>query len=151
MMECSNKGICDRSTGLCDCFEGFEGLACERTSCPNDCSMSGVCYTAKQLAENAGRVYETPWDASKFVGCVCDEGFHGPDCRYGKALPIFIMFLLFSVVDCPTGPDILGGYGNEAGRECSGRGVCDYETGVCSCFKGFTGKKCQSQSFLITG
>jgi len=45
--------------------------------------MQGVCYTAKQLAEDAGRVYETPWDADKFVGCVCDIGFRGPDCRLG--------------------------------------------------------------------
>lgn len=88
-LECSNRGICDRSTGMCDCFENFEGIACERTICPNDCSMSGVCYTQRQLAEDAGRIYETPWDADKNVGCVCDLGFRGPDCR---------------LVECPSGP-----------------------------------------------
>jgi hypothetical protein len=87
-MECSNKGICDRSTGLCNCFPGFEGIACERTTCPNDCNQVGVCYNAKQLAENAKRVYETPWDATKFVGCVCDKGFRGPDCRLGILLHV---------------------------------------------------------------
>jgi len=32
--------------------------------------------------------------------------------------------------------------GNEAGRDCSGRGVCDYEFGECRCFAGFGGEEC---------
>jgi hypothetical protein len=27
--ECSNKGICDRDTGTCACFEGYSGSACQ--------------------------------------------------------------------------------------------------------------------------
>jgi len=50
-MECSNKGICDRKTGTCDCFDGYEGTACVRASCPNDCSGHGTCETIKELAE----------------------------------------------------------------------------------------------------
>jgi len=102
IVECSNKGICDRYTGFCECFPNFEGknvthstkvnetietykgIACERTICNNDCSMQGVCYTASQLAEEAGRVYSTPWDANKNTGCVCDIGFRGPDCSMGN-------------------------------------------------------------------
>lgn len=26
---CSNRGLCDRATGICQCFEGHTGLACE--------------------------------------------------------------------------------------------------------------------------
>ena len=29
--ECSNAGTCDRKTGLCQCFPGYEGRACDRS------------------------------------------------------------------------------------------------------------------------
>ncbi len=83
-MECSNKGICDRKSGECQCFPNYEGIACERTVCPNRCSDAGVCFTQKQLATEADRVYSTPWDAEKQVGCVCDLGRRGPDCSLCK-------------------------------------------------------------------
>lgn len=82
--ECSNKGVCDRTTGECVCFSNYDGIACERTVCPNDCNLAGVCFTQKQLAIEAGRVYSTPWDAEKQLGCVCDLGRRGPDCSLCK-------------------------------------------------------------------
>lgn len=32
--ECSNAGICNRRTGECECFDGFEGYACQHLQCP---------------------------------------------------------------------------------------------------------------------
>ena len=29
--ECSNKGSCDRKSGTCKCYSGYEGVACQRT------------------------------------------------------------------------------------------------------------------------
>ena len=133
MVECSNKGICKRKRGICDCFEGYSGIACERTECPNDCSQNGICYSQKLLAEEAGMTYTTPWDAKKITGCVCDPGYRGPDC---------------SLQECPTGPDVMHGDGNQKGRDCSGRGVCDYTTGLCRCFAGYHGNRCHQQTIL---
>ena len=73
-MECSNKGLCDRTTATCTCFVGYEGTSCQRASCPNACSGHGVCKSNRELAaDDHGNIYEL-WDADivsrvqRFVG-----------------------------------------------------------------------------------
>lgn len=79
-MECSNKGICHRGTGECNCLPGYEGHACQRASCPNSCSGHGVCKTISQIAaDDYDNVYRL-WDKDSTLGCVCDAGYTGPDC-----------------------------------------------------------------------
>lgn len=82
-MECSNKGTCDRSSGECECFDGYDGVACQRASCPgypNSCSGHGVCKSAKQLAEaDNGNIYKL-WNKDSTMGCECDSGYYGADC-----------------------------------------------------------------------
>lgn len=34
-MECSNKGVCDRKSGTCECLPGYDGVSCQRASCPS--------------------------------------------------------------------------------------------------------------------
>ena len=82
--ECSNKGICDRSSGLCGCFVGYEGSACQRASCPQSpngaCSGHGTCQTIKSIANaDNSNSYEL-WDKTATMGCVCDSGYTGADC-----------------------------------------------------------------------
>ena len=31
--ECSNAGVCSRSVGMCTCFDGYTGQACQRCAC----------------------------------------------------------------------------------------------------------------------
>merc|ERR1711988_6383 len=79
-MECSNKGICDRKAGECECFDGYEGNACQRASCPNECSGHGTCEHVKTLAAlDFDNLYDL-WDAELTMGCLCDPGYSGPDC-----------------------------------------------------------------------
>jgi hypothetical protein len=129
-MECSNRGTCDRATGECVCALDTEGIACERSRCPNDCSGAGICYNAEQLASEQSRMYAGAWDSKKTRGCICDTGRRGVDC---------------SLIECPSGADPMNGPGNEAGRDCSGRGLCDYTTGHCQCMKGYWGEDCRMQ------
>lgn len=82
--ECSNKGICDRSTGTCACFPGYEGSSCQRASCPSSngltCNGHGTCETIQNLANSEwGNIYEL-WDKDTTMGCLCDGGYTGPDC-----------------------------------------------------------------------
>lgn len=82
--ECSNKGICDRQTGDCQCFSGYEGSACQRASCPTNsngvCSGHGTCQTIKELAAlDNSNIYDL-WDQYSTMGCKCDAGYSGPDC-----------------------------------------------------------------------
>ena len=115
--ECSNKGICDRKSGLCDCFDGYDGVACQRASCPGwpaVCSGHGVCRSAAQLAaENYGNSYLT-WDRHTTMGCRCDKGYYGPDCskkqcKFGVD-PLYlddsstIKFSTFDVATLTTAP-----------------------------------------------
>jgi hypothetical protein len=79
-MECSNKGTCDRGTGECDCFDGFDGAACQRASCPNSCSGHGVCKTIEALAKSDGDNIYKLWDRQSTMGCDCDAGYSGADC-----------------------------------------------------------------------
>merc|ERR1711871_351252 len=96
-MECSNKGLCNRKTGECDCLDGYEGTACQRASCPNACSGHGTCESIKELAElgpntwvnsDASAVrgatsYEL-WDRDIGMGCLCDPEYQGADCSERK-------------------------------------------------------------------
>jgi hypothetical protein len=85
--ECSNKGICNRKTGICDCFPGFEGEGCRRMSCPLDCNGHGQCQLIEHEYQND--MY-TLWDQDKVQRCKCDPGYSGPDC---------------STRECPKGID----------------------------------------------
>ena len=62
--ECSNRGSCDYATGLCDCSDGFEGSACEKSKCPNACSGHGVCMSL--------------YDVSRFLGVDSTGDGFGP-------------------------------------------------------------------------
>jgi len=151
--ECSARGLCDSTTGKCKCFVGFGGEACQRTSCPNDCSGHGICQSEYQFRQDAislgllsttyGSAYDyytDPYDAQRQLGCKCDLGYRGPDC---------------SEIECPSGGDPLTNEestestGYDTAQDCSGRGICDYSVGQCKCFKGYFGERCETQTNFV--
>jgi hypothetical protein len=90
--ECSNMGLCDRTTGLCVCRVGWSGISCNRMDCPKDeagileCSGHGSCMSVEQAAriQNDVTLFNsftyTNWDAHMIYGCFCDEGRTNFDC-----------------------------------------------------------------------
>ena len=141
-IECSGRGACDAATGRCGCFDGFSGEACQRTTCANDCSGHGVCQSMQHFAGDSGSSY-LGYDSSMQMGCKCDDGFRGPDC---------------SLIECPSGDDPMGYFGGDGkdaagtagpAMDCSGRGLCDYSAGQCTCFKGYFGERCEYQTNFV--
>lgn len=130
-IECAGRGLCERKSGKCECFVGYTGEACARTVCPNDCSGHGICQDLRRFAADATFTYNKAWDNNAHMGCLCDAGYRGPDC---------------SLTECPSGADPLLDDGGAEGRDCSGRGKCDYSTGLCQCFKGYHGERCETQT-----
>eukprot|EP00658_Telonema_sp_P-2_P076824 TRINITY_DN680_c0_g2_i1.p1 TRINITY_DN680_c0_g2~~TRINITY_DN680_c0_g2_i1.p1 ORF type:complete len:959 (+),score=264.83 TRINITY_DN680_c0_g2_i1:31-2877(+) len=109
---CSNRGVCDDSTGLCSCRpEFFHGpkRACEfkyappskddpcNPTCDNQCSGRGTFDPVR------GK-------------CNCQYEFFGPGCEEMK---------------CPNSNGVL--YPRASGNACNGRGPCDVHTGKCGC------------------
>jgi len=91
--ECGGRGICDRTSGECKCFDSFTGEGCRRTVCPNDCSGHGICQTdALSYWKSAGvyanqvsgfsdsSTWGSRWNFDKFAQCSCDRGYEGDDC-----------------------------------------------------------------------
>ena len=95
-IECSNRGICDRTAGTCTCDSWATGTACGEISCPSSsdgvqCSGSGSCQAMSYLATQAKINGVTQsftygqsgtlatWDYNKVYACLCDKNmYHGP-------------------------------------------------------------------------
>merc|ERR1719199_1694408 len=111
--ECSDAGICDRSSGQCQCLDGYEGAACQRTSCQNGCSGHGTCQSNIEFSKDGSleramtkgtgpgywnmqedddqvdprKWYLKAWDSGVHFGCKCDLASAAPTAPRWSARP----------------------------------------------------------------
>lgn len=138
---CSNQGVCDTSSGVCQCLQlmysngtfayqaassdgrgnvGTRGdcgyLQTAPSSClfmgNSNCSGHGICRNTSST-------------------CACQDGWYGLNCELGS---------------CPSGPAFFDEpIANDTAHQplpCSGNGLCNATTGLCECREGFTGPAC---------
>jgi hypothetical protein len=152
-VDCSNMGVCDYTTGTCQCRYGFEGPACERASCIGDSTQGAVCYnkgrcrSLKELGQHHkdhtgspdpvyyGYIPNTPetWDAEMIYGCLPDEYGWMPDAQYNISTITSNHAIEYS---CPAGhirrlmDDV---YANHLNYST----VFNIQSIVCSAYKGY--------------
>lgn len=129
--QCSNRGRCDQSSGVCACYSGYttsggNGLPGDRgdcgapeltiISCPGEiaCSGHGYCSGAPQFR------------------CFCVSGWTSGDCSIRTCAKGIAWF------DLPTADNRA-----HALATCSGVGVCDTSKGECVCPAPFEGAACE--------
>ena len=80
-------GICNRRTGSCMCYDGYDGDACQRQSC--NCNNRGTCINIGLMYKTFSPKYNVTsinstyvnWDADRTTSCICDWGFSGAACE----------------------------------------------------------------------
>ena len=86
--------------------------------CPNACSGHGTCQSSStSIHVNSNTAVSTA------AVCTCDAGYLFPDCS-GLACPTGLPWFSAATAD---------GTARGAVQECSGIGLCDYKTGLCTC------------------
>eukprot|EP00596_Hydrurales_sp_CCMP1899_P010123 CAMPEP_0119034006 /NCGR_PEP_ID=MMETSP1177-20130426/1065_1 /TAXON_ID=2985 /ORGANISM="Ochromonas sp, Strain CCMP1899" /LENGTH=565 /DNA_ID=CAMNT_0006991175 /DNA_START=644 /DNA_END=2344 /DNA_ORIENTATION=- len=130
---CSNRGLCDFSTGYCTCsinYDTSNGYALPGTRgdcgdptttiavCPGliSCSSHGVCAGSPTYA------------------CACSAGWVGADCSQRLCPRSQSWFSYPSAIDVAH---------VATPAECGNQGQCDRATGQCLCNIGFYGESCE--------
>ncbi|CAM9250601.1 unnamed protein product [Laminaria digitata] len=122
----------------------------------------------RHIHTTIGEEDSVTWDEEMIYGCVCDSAWEvgldagqtqepewfGPDCSLRHCPSGDDPVTLDDETDCSnvTSTSVYSGTAGLSGNlcqvDCSNRGTCDYETGLCDCYTGYYGHNCGLQSVL---
>nr|AIG55665.1 secreted protein [Thraustotheca clavata] len=145
-LECSGRGVCDYSVGHCHCslfYTSSDGQSnigsrpdCgfrNTTNAPPTISCPAGVYESDYLASGSTVVCSGKGSCTANHQCQCYQGWGGSDC---------------SLRTCPTGKPwfqvaTITNTARTTAVECSTAGICDYDTGMCTCNDLFEGSACE--------
>lgn len=134
--ECSNRGICDQSTGICRCSDDFDtSNGYNQPGTRGDCGYATevIQYCPGELSCSAhGKCANNPT-----YKCDCADGWTGADCS-DRLCPSELVWFTLPEGDNQAHVSVYA--------ECSNAGNCDRSTGQCICNTGFTGAACDRLS-----
>lgn len=141
LAECSNQGVCNYVTGVCNCMEKWTGGDIEYRSVSSDGSGAlgsrGDCGYLDITSNICPTIGSNTCNGHGFCSvinspCLCYDGWYGYNCQYAT---------------CPFGRSWFDKAisTTEAHQlsECSSMGTCNRETGECLCRDGYSGSSCQ--------
>ena len=135
-------------SGHGDCITVFEQLIKIRRDSSTDLNEGMQDYNIR-FTPNIGANQERSWDPRNTYVCDCNGIYFGAKCEKKACMSIGddVDPLWRNSWDRIANSPGDHPEGHFQGRECSGRGECDYTEGECSCYKGFSGNKCQNIDF----
>ena len=162
---CSGNGTCSDITNTCSCNSGYSGPDCSNKiiSCPGDCTDSdhGTCNTDGTCSCKPGftgsdcssktclnNCTDSDHGTCNSDGtCSCKPGFTGDDCS-SKTCPACGKHQSCNSKNgtcfCDSGYilDITGDCIKPCPKPCLHGGVCDEDTGLCTCSNQWKGDDC---------
>lgn len=117
-LRCGGRGTCDALTGTCRCYASFA----QGYWAGHDCSYCNIYYN-----NSDGCIAPCPVDT---FGAICSNRGH---CSAGNCWCGTYWSITPCTVSCPG-----------VGSPCSGHGVCDATSGICTCFENYGTSDCSA-------
>ena len=135
-VECSGRGLCDRRSGACRCFNGFTASDSRggRGTVP-DCGFAYLPITSCPASGGVECSGHGTCSGHPSYQCACWDGWAGGDagdCSL-RSCPVGAAWF-----DAPSADEVA-----HAPAECSNKGVCLRGTGRCACQELFEGEACE--------